>query len=134
MLDSRTASDGRTCYLCSDVPDYLERRRIVLKSVRSTFDQVLVEGMCYETFVRRPSESGAGALGAGDVMTGKEEFMGLSFMPPLAFMSDEERRANVSNFITNDSIKEGRRFWDRYVEENERQDREDREREKKQRS
>lgn len=122
VLDAQTAEDGRTCHLCSDVPDYLERHRTVLKSVRSTFKPVLVEGMCYETFVRRPSESGGGALGAGEVMTGNENFLGLSFMPPLAFMEPEERRANLSYGLTNDSIKPGRRFWDRYVEENERND------------
>ena len=77
VLDQRTANDKSTCFLCSDVPDYLERDRVILKSVRSVFDQSLLEGMCYETFVRRPSESGAGALGAGATMTGKEDFLGL---------------------------------------------------------
>ena len=47
-----------------------------------------------------------------------------SFMPPLEISSPANRRANVSYVVTNDSIREGRRFWDRYIEENERQDRE----------
>lgn len=123
VLDSRTAEDGKTCFLCSDVPDYHERHRVVLKSVRSVFKEVLIEGMCYETFVRRPSESGAGALGAGDVMTGDENYMGLSVMPPLAYASMAGRRAAISYGIDNSSIEEGRRFWERYFEENEREDR-----------
>ena len=96
----------------------------MLKSVRSTFEPVLVEGMCYETFVRRPSDSGAGALAAGKVMTGKEDFMSPSFMPPLMFMDMEDRRAHVSYSLTNVTLKKGRRFWERYIEENEREDRE----------
>lgn len=80
--------------------------------------------MCYETFVRQPSDSGGGALGAGEVLTGKEEFMGLSFTWPLATLGMDERRATVSYGLTNGTVREGRRFWDRYVEENVREDRE----------
>lgn len=97
---------------------------MVLKSVRSVFKAVLIEGMCYETFVRRPSESGGGVLGAGEVMTGDEEFMGVSFAMPLAFKRMEERRADVSYGVENSTIAEGKRFWERYFEENEREDRE----------
>lgn len=123
VLDTQTAADHQTCCLCSDVPDFLERDRIVLKTVRSRFDPVLIEGMCYETFVRRPSESGGGVLGAGEVLTGKEEFSGLSFAIPMAVMAPDERRLHVSYVVTSSAIKEGR-FWERNVEENERADRE----------
>ena len=74
--------------------------------------------------MRRPSESGAGVLATGETLVGNESFMGLSIMPPLAFGSIERRRAIVSYGMVNETIKEGRRFWDRYVEENEREDRE----------
>ena len=93
----------------------------MLKNVRSIFKAVLTEGMGYEAFTRQPSERGGGALGAGEVMTGEEDIMCLSIRPPLLFLGLEERRAIVSFGLTNDTIKEGKRFWDRYVEENERE-------------
>ena len=40
-------------------------------------------------------------------------------MPPLAISSPADWRAIVSYGLTNDNIEEGRRFWDRYTEENE---------------
>jgi len=111
VLDARTVVD-RTCFLCSDVPDYMERERVVLKCVRSVFDLVLLEGMVYETFVRCPSESGAGVLATGEVMRGDEDYMGLSIMPPP--LSSEDKRSVVSWGMVNRTIPEGRRWWDRY--------------------
>ena len=120
VLDARTAQDGRTCLLCSDVPDYLERERVVLKRVRCDFRVPLLEAMCYETFVRCPSESGNGALAAGDVVTPGADYMALSIMPPP--MSGPDKRAVASFGLVNDSIPEGRRWWDRYRDETEGKD------------
>lgn len=104
------------------MPDYQERARVVLKSLRAVFGVVLPEAMGYETFTRRPSESDGGALGAGDVLTGDVDYMCMSVQPPLAFMSAEERRNMISFGMENPSIEKERRFWDRYLEENQRED------------
>jgi hypothetical protein len=117
VLDERTVKD-RTCLLCSDVPDYLEDDRVVLKQVRSVFKETMDESMCYETFAHCPSESGGGVLAIGGVL-GKDDvnYMALSFMPrPL---TSTEKRAAMSCGLVNDSVPEGRRFWDRYKEEDE---------------
>ena len=114
VLDGQTAQDRTTCLLCSDVPDFLERERVVLKAVRCAAREALLEAMCYETFVRCPSESGNGALGAGDVVTPENAtaFMGLSIAPPA--LSSADKRAVASFGLVNHSIPEGRRWWDRY--------------------
>jgi len=113
ILDARTAVD-RTCFLCSDVPDYLERERVILKCVRSMFDQVLAHGMLYETFNECPSESGDGVLATGEVLkVGKAgNGMHLSFMPRP--FSAEDKRAVASWGIINSTVSKGRRWWDRY--------------------
>lgn len=127
ILDGQTASDGKTCVLCSDVPDFLERHRVVLKTLRSIFKPVLEEAMCYETFSHRPSESGMGALGANEVLLELDTYPSytvLSAQPPLAFSSPEERRQTISFGLVNNAMPPGRRFWERYVQENEQWDKE----------
>jgi hypothetical protein len=87
---------------------------VVLKCVRSAFDQVLPHGMLYETFNECPSESGDGALATGEVLKGGDEGnnMRMSFMPRP--FSGEDKRAAASWGVINPSISKGRRWWDRY--------------------
>ena len=117
ILDARTATDRRTAFLCSDVPDFLERERVVLKRVRTEFAFALLEGMCYETYVRCPSETGRGALGAGDVLTAENlgSYLGTSIQPPP--MTAKDKRDTISYGYVNEHIPEGRRWWDRYRDE-----------------
>ena len=117
VLDATTASDRKTALLCSDVPDFLERERVVLKSVRIEFGASLLEAMCYETFVRCPSESGNGCLGAGEAVTKANmgNFMGTSIQPPP--MNAADKREVASFGYVNEKIPEGRRYWDRYKDE-----------------
>ena len=116
MLDGRTASDGTTCLLCSDALDFFEREQVVLKCLRSVFNEVLVEAMVYETLVRCPSESGGGVLGTDGVL-GRDNVETLMLSLAIPARISAERRELMSYGAENTELSEERRFWNRYMKE-----------------
>lgn len=55
--EQETPPDG-TVLLCCDAPDFLEEDRVVVKEVRVNIEDMCFTTMCYETYVRCPSETG----------------------------------------------------------------------------
>jgi hypothetical protein len=105
ILDERTAEDGKTCFLCSDVPDYFEEDKVILKTVRAKFRPILEEIMLYETFLWTPSEAGNGALWREDgVFESSEQgpHLRISVMPPL--LNSAARRQAISYGLFNENV------------------------------